>query len=73
MNKELIDQSLHVLLAVTWFFLFTHSLNWWQAFFFVMLFAVLRELDQHAWDWRSMGRLDLTFFAIGAALAALFF
>lgn len=73
MKKELIDQSAHLVLAVTWFILFTHPLKWWAAIFFVMLFAVLRELDQHAWDWRSMGKMDLTFFAIGAALAALFF
>lgn len=73
MKKELIDQSIHVLLALVWFFLFVHPLTWWEAIFFVLVFALLRELDQKQWQWSRVGRKDMAFFAIGAVIAALLF
>lgn len=70
--EEVRDQALHVAVAIVLFCLFSWSLPWWEAVFFVMLLAFIRECEQHEWDWRRVGRLDLTFFAIGAAIAALF-
>ena len=69
---EFADQAAHFCAAILLFCLFTWPLPWWEAAFFVMLLAFIRELEQHDKDWRRVGRLDLTFFAIGAACAALF-
>ena len=71
MKKQIIDQSLHFGLAVTWFFLFVLPLKWWAATAAVLFFAVLRELDQHGWEWKRMSWFDLSFFSLGAAVAAL--
>lgn len=72
LKQEIIDQALHVAVAIGLFCLFTWQLPWWEAVFFVMLLAFIREGEQHKWDWRRVGRKDLTFFAIGAVFAALF-
>jgi hypothetical protein len=47
-------------------------LPWLEAALIVMVCAFIRELWQHDWEWHRVGWLDLTFFATGAASAALF-
>ncbi|WP_090369256.1 hypothetical protein [Nitrosospira sp. Nl5] len=70
MNKEIIDQTAHFTVAFAFMCAFMWPLPWWEAALLVMLGAFMRELNQHDWDWRRVGTLDLSFFAIGAASAA---
>ena len=72
-KKELIDQSLHALLAVALMVAFVLPNPPWIAAIFVVLVAFVRELDQHKWNWRAVGRLDMCVWTSSAVLFAIFY
>ena len=70
MNKEYIDQPAHVIVSAGLVVAFVMPLPIWLAALIVMTGAYIRELLQHDLDWRRVGWFDLTFIALGAAVAA---
>lgn len=80
-NKDWLDQPAHLAVGlVSVYVLCTLSsllggyftIGWLEASTILMTSAFVRELWQHDWDWRRVGTLDLTFFAVGCGIAALF-
>ena len=71
-DKDWLDQPLHLSIGLIATFVIGLYLPWLEAALFVMTCAFVRELWQHDWEWYDVGKLDLTFFAAGAAIAALF-
>lgn len=73
MNKEFIDQPAHVIAAAGLVAAFVLPTPLWLAVLIVLVGAFIRELLQHDLDWRRVGRMDLSFITLGAALAAFIF
>jgi len=71
-DKDWLDQPLHLSAGLIGTFVPGLYLSWIEAATIVMVCAFVRELWQHDWEWYRVGILDLSFFAIGAALAAFF-
>jgi hypothetical protein len=71
-NKDWLDQPAHLAVGLILTFVLCFWTSWLESSVIVMGGAFVRELRQHDWDWRRVGVLDLTFFAIGCGLAAFF-
>lgn len=72
-KKDWLDQPAHFFISAGLIAGFVLPLPIWIAALIVMIGAFIRELRQHDWDWRQVGRKDLLFIALGAAIAAFFF
>ena len=80
-DKDWLDQpahlaagliSVYVMCSLSSWLDANFTITWLEASAILMVFAFVRELRQHDWDWRRVGTLDLTFFAVGCGIAALF-
>ena len=72
-HKQLVDQAAHFGVGFGWVAAFAALDRTGLGLFTLGLCAVLREMWQHDWEVVNMGwgsYLDLSFFAIGGALAA---
>ena len=65
---ELRDQSLHAVYAVCLMAGFVFPVPPVLALLMTMVVAVLRELDQHEWDFGRIGKLDLSFWFMACCL-----
>ena len=66
--QECRDQGLHMLECSIFFYLFITPVPILLAGLLAFVVGVRRELEQHKWDWRAMGRQDLFFWALAAII-----
>lgn len=58
---EYLEQSLHVAEAAMLFHLILFPTPIWVAGLLSFAYGIRRELEQHGWDWRRIGRQDMFF------------
>ena len=71
--KEWVDQPLHMLMATGLFCMAYFHIPVAFSALFAFFWMWLRELEQHKWDWRLVGRTDLFFVLIACILCSVFF
>ena len=67
LTKELRDQLGHSAHALCLFLSFIFPVPPLVAGLLVMVVAFLRELEQHNWEWRAVGRFDLLIYFIATS------
>lgn len=71
--QEVRDQLCHSAYAVCLMAAFILPVPAWGAAILVLIIAVERELEQHSWYWRAIGRQDLFFWTLAAVLFAVIY
>ena len=66
--KEWVDQPLHMLMTAGLMAMAYFQIPLLGAAFFAFFWMWLREVEQHAWNWRLVGRTDLSFCLLSIVL-----